>query len=405
MSKEKNDLTLKIFALIIAIALWSYVMSEVNPDRTETIRNISVTFNNLEALERQGLVLMEPNEATVTVRVKGRKFDMANFDSKKIRAFVDLSGYGEGQIKVPVHVVIEDSTNINVERIEPSEILFRFDRLISKQKAVTVKTKGDLDSNFALGEIKTKPESVLISGPRSWVNDVAEVIVEVDLSGRKDSSTGVTLPVQLVDDQGQKVSGVSFEPTVVDVDIPIYRVVTIPIELQTENQLPENYEITNITISPSRIALKGDNNIVYMTSIQTKPVDINALLENPTMEVELDLPENISLINPNERITVSVTIEEIMRQSFDLRLRDITVRNLNEDLKISDEDLAKTITVNIKASKELMEDFTLEDLDLYIDLNYLTEGEHKVYLGFNLPTGIVVEEVHPEPIEIRLIRN
>lgn len=380
-------------------------MSEVNPDRTETIRNISVTFNNLEALERQGLVLMEPNEATVTVRVKGRKFDMANFDSKKIRAFVDLSGYGEGQIKVPVHVLIEDSTNINVERIEPSEILFRFDRLISKQKAVTVKTKGDLDSNFALGEIKTKPESVLISGPRSWVNDVAEVIVEVDLSGRKDSSTGVTLPVQLVDDQGQKVSGVSFEPTVVDVDIPIYRVVTIPIELQTENQLPENYEITNITISPSRIALKGDNNIVYMTSIQTKPVDINALLENPTMEVELDLPENISLINPNERITVSVTIEEIMRQSFDLRLRDITVRNLNEDLKISDEDLAKTITVNIKASKELMEDFTLEDLDLYIDLNYLTEGEHKVYLGFNLPTGIVVEEVHPEPIEIRLIRN
>lgn len=380
-------------------------MSEVNPDRTETIRNISVTFNNLEALERQGLVLMEPNEATVTVRVKGRKFDMANFDSKKIRAFVDLSGYGEGQIKVPVHVLIEDSTNINVERIEPSEILFRFDRLISKPKAVTVKTKGDLDSNFALGEIKTKPESVLISGPRSWVNDVAEVIVEVDLSGRKDSSTGVTLPVQLVDDQGQKVSGVSFEPTVVDVDIPIYRVVTIPIELQTENQLPENYEITNITISPSRIALKGDNNIVYMTSIQTKPVDINALLENPTMEVELDLPENISLINPNERITVSVTIEEIMRQSFDLRLRDITVRNLNEDLKISDEDLAKTITVNIKASKELMEDFTLEDLDLYIDLNYLTEGEHKVYLGFNLPTGIVVEEVHPEPIEIRLIRN
>ena len=89
MSKEKNDLTLKIFALIIAFALRSYVMSEVNPDRTDTIRNIPVVFNNLETLERQGLVLMEPKEATVTVRVKGRKFDMANFDSKKIKAFVD----------------------------------------------------------------------------------------------------------------------------------------------------------------------------------------------------------------------------------------------------------------------------------------------------------------------------
>lgn len=32
MSKERNDLTIKIFAFIIAVVLWSYVMSEVNPD-------------------------------------------------------------------------------------------------------------------------------------------------------------------------------------------------------------------------------------------------------------------------------------------------------------------------------------------------------------------------------------
>ena len=68
-------------------------------DRPETIRNIPVAFN-IEALDRQGLVLMEPKEASVTVRVTGRKFDMANFDSKSIKAYVDLSGYGEGQIKV-----------------------------------------------------------------------------------------------------------------------------------------------------------------------------------------------------------------------------------------------------------------------------------------------------------------
>lgn len=404
MSKEKNDLTLKVFALIIAIVLWSYVMSEVNPYRSETIRNIPVTFNNLEALERQGLVLMEPKEATVTVRVKGRKFDMANFDSKKIKAYVDLSGYGEGQVKVPVQVVIGDFSNINIERIEPSEILFRFDKLISRQKPVTIRTTGNLDSNYVLGDITTKSASVLITGPRSWVNEVAEVIAEVKIDGRKESAS-LTVPVKLVDDEGKEVRGVRYEPTVIDVDIPIYRKVTVPIELQTENQLPENYEITNISINPSRIALKGDNNIVYLASVQTKPIDINELIENPTMEVELDLPPNISLVNPNEKVTVSVVIEETLRKSFELSLRDISIRNLGEGLKIADDDLSKTIAITLKGGKDLMENFTEEDLGIFIDLNSFKAGEHKVYFGFNLPTGIIIEEINPQPIDIRLIND
>lgn len=404
MSKERNDLTLKAFALIIAIVLWSYVMSEVNPDRPEIIRNIPVAFNNIEALDRQGLVLMDPKEANVTVRVNGRKFDMANFDSKSIKAYVDLSGYGEGQIKVPVNVVIEDFNNIRVERIEPSEILFKFDKLISKQKAVTVHTEGNLDSNYVLGDITTKPASVLISGPRSWVNEVAEVIVKVGLDGRKVSGD-VTLPVELVDDEGNEVRGVRYEPTVIDVDIPVYRKVTVPIELQTENQLPENFEITNITINPSRIALKGDNNIVYLTSILTKPIDINAFIENPTMEVELDLPDNISLVNPNEKVSVSVVIEEILSKSFELTLEDINIRNLGEGLKIDDEDLSKTITINAKGSIEQMENLTEEDLGVYIDLIFLGEGEHKVYIGTNQPTGVVVENIDPQPLDIKLISD
>lgn len=380
-------------------------MSEVNPDRTETIRNISVAFNNLETLERQGLVLMEPKEATVTVKVRGRKFDMANFDAKKIKAFVDLVGYGEGQVKVPVQVVIEDSSNITVEKIEPSEILFKFDQLISKEKFVTVKTEGNLDPNYVLGEITVKPASIIISGPRSWVNEVAEAVVKVNLDGRKESSPDVTLPVQLEDDKSKVVSGVSYEPTYVDVNILIYRKVTVPIELQTENQLPENYEITNITINPSKIALKGDNSIAYLTSVQTKPIDINTLLENPTMEVELDLPSDVSLVNPNERITVSVVIEEVSRKTFDFTLRDVTIRNLEEGLKIRDEDLSKKISVNLKGSTELMENITEEDLGVYIDLYSFREGEHTVYFGFNLPTGIVVEAVEPQSIDIRLIRD
>ena len=78
MSKEKSDLTLKIFSVIIAIVLWSYVTSEseVNPDISKEYRNIPVTYTNKTALDRQDLVIMEPEEATVSVKVTGKKSDI-----------------------------------------------------------------------------------------------------------------------------------------------------------------------------------------------------------------------------------------------------------------------------------------------------------------------------------------
>lgn len=379
-------------------------MSEVNPDRPETIRNIPVAFNNLETLERQGLVLMEPKEANVTVRVNGRKFDMAEFSSKSIKAYVDLSGYGEGQIKVPINVVLEDYSNVRIEKVEPAEILFKFDRLISRQRPITIKTTGSLEENYVLGDITTKSESILITGPRSWINEVSEVIAIVDLNGRKENAN-LTVPIKLVDDEGEEVRGVQYEPSVIDVNIPVYRKVTVPIELQTENQLPDNYEITNITINPSQVDLKGNNNITYLTSVQTEPIDINSLIENPTMEVELDLPPNISLVNPNEKITITVNIEETAEKSFEFTLDEINIRNLGQGLAIDDEDLSKTINVTVKGNKDTIENLTKEDLGIYIDLNFLREGVHKIYLGFNMLTSVTIEEVNPQPIDIRLIND
>jgi len=61
MSKGKNDITAKIVVLIIAIFLWSFVMDKENPDWTSEYRNVSVTMTNMSALDRQGLVVMDPS--------------------------------------------------------------------------------------------------------------------------------------------------------------------------------------------------------------------------------------------------------------------------------------------------------------------------------------------------------
>ncbi len=127
MSKEiDNNLTLKIFAIIIAIILRSYVMSKENPPRTKPIRNVVVNFTNIESLEQQHLVIMDPKIAKINVELSGKANNLKSIDEKDILATVDLSGYKEGDVKVPVYV--EVPSDVKLVDYSPKEILFKFEK-------------------------------------------------------------------------------------------------------------------------------------------------------------------------------------------------------------------------------------------------------------------------------------
>lgn len=404
MSKERNNVTLKIFALTIAIVLWGYVMSEVNPDEERVIRNVSVTFTNKHTLDRQKLVVMEPEEVTVSVEVTGKRSDMIDFDTSSIKASLDLSGYTEGQRKVPTKVELDQSSKIKIKSWEPKEVLFTFDKLITKDKQVTIKTIGKLDPGYILGNLETKSQTVLLKGPRSWVNEVSEIVTTVNLENRKEDGK-VSAPIKLLDDQGNDVRGVEMEPSFIDIQVPILRTIKVPIELQIANQLPENYEITEVSINPSNIDIKGSSDILKLITIQTKAVDINSLIEDTEMEVELNLPKGVELLNPNEKVTVTLKVQESLVKTFSYKLDEITIKNLADDLSIDEEDYIKDIDILLKGNREIIEDLNKEDLQVSIDLATLIEGRNEVYIKYELPTGVTVKEILPQPIEINLIKD
>ena len=134
MSKAKGNWTAKLFALIIAIFLWSYVMSEVNPIRTTNYKNVNVTIINIASLDKQGLVVMSPKSPTINVTVSGKKTDMDRFTPANIVAEVDLEGYSEGETKLPINIKLQNTAaNVKLENFEPKEILFKIDKVISKE--------------------------------------------------------------------------------------------------------------------------------------------------------------------------------------------------------------------------------------------------------------------------------
>ena len=404
MGKGKNNLTPKIFALIIATILWSYVMGVKNPDWPREYKSIDVEFVGLEDLDRKNLIVMDPQEAKINVSVTGRRTDMENFTAgNNIVARLDLSGYSEGQVRVPVLVSLKDSAStVRITKYEPTDVLVNIDRIVTESKTVNIRVEGNIPDDYTIGDIVSKPATVLLRGPRTWVNEVSEAFTVVSLGDRL-TSANITLPIQLQNQLGEDVVGLEKIPSVVDISIPIFRKATLPIEVVLENELPDNYVITKMEVLPGSIAVKGGNSVGDLTSIKTKPIDINLLLENPNLEVELDLLENIELIDPNERVIINAVIETIDSQEFDFEFSEIDVRNLNENLLIEHEN--DTINIVVSATESILENISKNDLKPYINVRNFLEGEYEVDINIEEIEGITIESIDPEKVTISLINR
>ncbi|MBC7087089.1 MAG: hypothetical protein H5T96_01215 [Tissierellales bacterium] len=405
MEKRNNNISLKIITIVVAVLLWSYVMSEVNPVIKKEFRNITVNYLNVQSLERQGIVIMSPESAKVNVEITGKKKEVDKVLAQNIYAEVDLTGYSEGQVRVPITVKLLNSTaDVTVSKITPQEVLFTLEKTISKQITVSPEIIGELPEKYVLGDVFTEPETIIIRGPRSWVNEVDKAIATVDVTN-KTKDFIETVPIKLINNEGEEVLGVEKEPSFVRVNVPILQTKELPIELVISGDAPENISITNILINPSTVIVKGYDELKDLTKIETKPVDIDKLLENNSIEVELDLPDGVELLDPTIKVIVSYTLEETIEKSFEYRVSEMEIINAPLGLKIDNESLNDTVRITIRGLDQYIANVTKEDLTPTINLIDLDEGIHQVRPIWPTIENITISKVEPETLSINLIQN
>ena len=85
----KSKLVHVVLSVVIAFALWVYVISVVSPESEETFYDVPVTYQN-DVLEERGLMIVSENP-TVTLRLKGNRSDLNELNANNITILVDLA--------------------------------------------------------------------------------------------------------------------------------------------------------------------------------------------------------------------------------------------------------------------------------------------------------------------------
>lgn len=401
MNKAKRyNITIKVVSILIAIIMWSYVMSEVNPRITQEFTGIKVNYLNQDYLAESGLEIMEPKEARVSIRLAGRRSDIKSININDIIVQADLWGYSEGSNRVPVEVKVPE--NVVLETINPQYIQFKIDSIITKEHKIVLRTAGNTEDGHTPGEGEIRPSTVLIKGPRSKVNAVSKVVATVDLSNiTADIKTSV--PIRALDDKGNEVSGIEKEPNTVEIVMPMLGTKTVPVHPRIKGTPLNGYSIIDTQMNPANVKIKGRKEILKdIEFVETELIDVELISVSKEIPVKIALPEGIELMEDNLKPLVKVNVEKIIEKDIELSTNKLTFINLNTKYTVDKNNLPDVITITVRGTESKVEALNESDVTFYSDLSGLDEGTHGVSVKAILNDDIELINIEPETIHLTI---
>ncbi|MGO3751415.1 MAG: CdaR family protein [Peptoniphilaceae bacterium] len=401
--KINKETMFKIISLIFAILLWSYVRSEVDPEKTIIFKDIDVRYENLSELKANDLAVINQKESKVNVTLKGKQSAVSKIKKDAISASVNLAGYYSGDYNVPIDVKV-DGINVFIESKKPEFVNVKIEENISKNVDVEVKTKGKVKSSFVLGNVK-KNEKVELKGPNTYIEQIDSINATVDVSGKSESIV-LTAPVKAYDSEGKEVKGIKFNPSSVDVEIPILKTQTLPVKLNIVGEIPEGVDQNSFSIEPNSVSVKANSVVLNKVSeISTVPISVDTLLDGQS-SIDVILPDGVSLVDNDIKFVASAFPIKVFEQEITFNKEDVGILNLDKELDFKFINKNKDIKVKISPKDPLStEKLSKEDIDLNINLENLKEGKHKLDLDIKLSEKFKVNVIEPSSLEVELFKK
>lgn len=294
--KISGDTALKIFSVLIAICLWFYVVQVQNPDTNRTIKNVPVVFTQNNLLEDKNLILLNNDEYTIDVEIRGPRKNVMGVNRKNLTVLADVGNVEKtGQHTLVTNIVLPYA-NLQVVGKNPSTLAVDVDDLVSVEKPVEIIAEGTPKASYVVGKSTIEPEKITVKGPKTIVDGIRSVVATVDVNAKSSDVAGKEdFVVYGIGEQEIKSPLLSFSVDEVEVRTEILKASTVELDLvfsSLANSFTEEYELDESSIKTIRVA--GVQSLVdSLQTVKTKPITLQDIGESGEVNVTLDLPEGV----------------------------------------------------------------------------------------------------------------
>ena len=368
----KNQVIIdRIIAIIIAVGLWIYVISVVNPPTELTLRSVPVKLLNETYLQESGLAIAGDGNYTVDVVLSGKRTDLM-VKASDLTVTADLNGLTPGQNYITVKVGSPAGTT--VEEIRTERIQVYIDEYVSIAKPVVYEIL-NVPEGMETAALSLDKANMVVSGARSLVNMVRQVKATMDAAQIEvDEIKGHQLTLTPVDAEGNQVNAVKLDAPYVTLTATLYNVKSVPLYTRVEGNPGLGIELLSSNI-PSSVVIKGALiDLAQIDHIDAEPISIEGITGNTEKDVTPILPDGVELSDANEALTASFTLSENGSIGLDLSSEDIVLEGLAENFEAEVLNTPFELTVTIKGAVRDLIDISMRDIDLYADLSSVDEA-------------------------------
>ena len=404
MDKDgKQQFIIKICCVIAAFALWLFISSTENPVTAYKLKNIPVQLLNTDVLTRSNLVLVPGQDFNIDLNIKGASTSILL--AKKAEDFTivaDLSAYAlkTGEQKIPIEIR-KSPDNINVLNSDNLFIEVNLDELMETKLPINVSMTGKPKEGFYASEPKLSQTSATVIGGARLVSLVKEILIEQDIQGLE-TDVVKTYKLKAVDETGKEINEVTISPSHMDVKIPIRKTKSLGITVKTKGNLDSKFTLSSIKVIPERLDVTGS--VVALNEIEslnTQPIDLSVVKNSTTLNVEVIIPEGLSLVsNGNNIVKVEINLSIIVQKNLSI---DIKHSNLNENYEAKLEKVKASLAIS--AAESAMDALDLAKISASIDLVNLVEGEHTVPVRVTLPEGVSLISQNPDKVLVTITKK
>ena len=120
-----NKKVLMLISLLVAIALWMFVMGNVDPTTTERINGVKIEMQGTDSLEEQGLKATLNKPKIVSVTLEGKRSQIMKAKNKGLKAYIDVSTCDYGRNEAEISIKIPDGVSgVSIEEISAETAVF-----------------------------------------------------------------------------------------------------------------------------------------------------------------------------------------------------------------------------------------------------------------------------------------
>lgn len=196
--------------------------------------------------------------------------------------------------------------------------------------------------------------------------------------------------------RGLKVIGIS--PSIFDIELEPTIERTLPIEVTIVGEPAKGYKVSDIKPVPAMVKLEGARSeLKDLKVVSTAAVEVSGMKDALEREVSLNL-SSLHLNNVETNL-VKVNID-IVERFIKKELSKIPVEILNTKRKYRLE--PGNIDLTIMGPENQLENFPMDELRVYIDLNGLGPGRYRRRATIKIPERVSLLNSKPSWFEIRI---